>query len=90
MLPAFVGTLAESLVLAAVGGIVGALATYFVFDGFTTATLGASFTQVVFSFHLSPALVAEGIGLALVVGLIGGLFPALRAARMPIVAGLYG
>ena len=90
VLPAFVGTLAESLVLAAIGGVVGALATYFVFDGFTTATLGASFTQVVFSFHLSPALVAEGIGLALAVGLIGGLFPAIRAARTPIVTGLQG
>jgi putative ABC transport system permease protein len=90
VLPAFIGTLAESLVLAAIGGAVGALATYVVFDGFTTATLGASFTQVVFSFRLSPALIAEGVGLALVVGLIGGLFPAIRAARTPIVTGLQG
>ena len=44
---------------------------------------------MVFSFKLSPALIGEGVLLALVVGLIGGLFPALRAARMPIVAGLY-
>jgi len=43
---------------------------------------------VVFSFKLSPALIAQGVLLALVVGAIGGLFPALRAARMPIVAGL--
>ena len=90
VLPAFIGTLAESLVLATIGGAVGALATYVVFDGFTTATLGASFTQVVFSFRLSPALIAEGVGLALAVGLIGGLFPAIRAARTPIVTGLQG
>jgi putative ABC transport system permease protein len=44
---------------------------------------------VVFSFKLSPALIGQGVLLALIVGLIGGLFPALRAARMPIVAGLY-
>jgi putative ABC transport system permease protein len=44
----------------------------------------------VFSFRLSPALVAEGVGLALAVGLIGGLFPAIRAARTPIVTGLQG
>jgi len=44
----------------------------------------------VFSFKLSPTRVGEGMLLALQVGLIGGLFPALRAARMPIVAGLYG
>jgi putative ABC transport system permease protein len=54
------------------------------------STLGASFTQVVFSFQLTPALAAEGLILALAVGLIGGLFPPLRAARQPIVAGLYG
>jgi putative ABC transport system permease protein len=89
-LPAFVGTLIESLILAAIGGALGALATWLIFDGFTASTLGASFTQVVFSFQLSPRLIAQGVVLALVVGLIGGLFPAVRAARMPIVAGLYG
>jgi putative ABC transport system permease protein len=88
--PAFFGTLVESLVLAAIGGVIGAAATYLIFDGFTASTLGASFTQVVFSFQLGPRLIAEGVALALIVGLIGGLFPAIRAARMPIVAGLYG
>jgi putative ABC transport system permease protein len=86
--PAFVGTLVESLILAAVGGMIGAAATYFIFDGLSASTLGASFTQVVFSFTLSPALIAQGVTLALTVGLIGGFFPAIRAARMPIVSGL--
>jgi putative ABC transport system permease protein len=86
---AFAGTLIESLILAAIGGVIGAAATLLIFDGFTASTLGASFTQVVFSFRLSPMLVAQGVALALLVGLIGGLFPAVRAARMPIVAGLY-
>lgn len=86
--PAFVGTLAESLLLAAIGGVLGAIATYLVFDGFTTSTLGAGFTQVVFSFRLTPGLIAQGLALALTVGLIGGLLPAIRAARMPIVQGL--
>jgi putative ABC transport system permease protein len=90
ILPAFFGTLVESVVLAGAGGAIGALVTYFVFDGFTTATMGASFTQVVFSFTLSPTLVAQGVGLAIAVGLIGGLFPAIRAARTPIVTGLQG
>jgi putative ABC transport system permease protein len=88
--PAFVGTLIESLILASIGGLAGALATLLIFNGLSAATLGASFTQVVFSFQLTPALAAEGIILALLVGLIGGLFPAIRAARLPIVAGLYG
>ncbi len=87
--PAFVGTLAESLSLAAIGGLLGAGATYLIFDGVTASTLGGNFTQVVFDFKLSGWLIAEGVALALVVGLIGGLFPAIRAARMPIVAGLY-
>jgi putative ABC transport system permease protein len=87
--PAFVGTLAESLILAAIGGVLGILATFLIFDGLSASTLGASFTQVVFSFRLTPTLAAEGFILALAVGLIGGLFPAARAARMPIVAGLH-
>jgi putative ABC transport system permease protein len=89
-IPAFIGTLIESMLLAVVGGVIGALASWLVFDGLTTSTLGASFTQVVFSFELSPGLVLQGVGLALVIGLIGGLFPAVRAARQPIVAGLAG
>ncbi len=89
-LPAFVGTLVESLVLAAIGGLIGAAVTFLIFDGISASTLGASFTQVVFSFKLTPALAGEGVVLAMVVGLIGGLLPGLRAARMPIVAGLYG
>jgi putative ABC transport system permease protein len=88
--PAFIGTLVESLILAALGGLLGTIATTLVFHGFSASTLGASFTQVVFSFSLSPALVIEALLLALAVGFAGGLLPALRAARLPIVAGLSG
>jgi putative ABC transport system permease protein len=88
--PAFIGTLTGSLVLAAIGGVIGAVATWLIFDGLTASTLGGSFTQVVFAFQLTPALIVQGVILALIVGLIGGLFPAFRAARLPIVAGLQG
>jgi len=81
--------LTESLLLATMGGAIGAVLTYAIFDGLSASTLGGNFTQVVFNFRLSPALVGQGVLLALIVGLVGGLFPALRAARMPIVAGLY-
>jgi putative ABC transport system permease protein len=87
--PAFVGTLAESLTLAAIGGLIGAAATWLIFDGISASTLGGNFTQVVFDFKLSPALILQGVAMALIVGLIGGLFPAIRAARLPIVTGLY-
>ncbi|HXO71624.1 MAG TPA: ABC transporter permease [Bradyrhizobium sp.] len=88
-LSAFVGTLIEALMLATLGGAIGAIATFLIFDGMTSSTLGASLTQVVFSFKLSPLLLAQGIGLALIVGFIGGLLPAIHAARMPIVIGLH-
>jgi putative ABC transport system permease protein len=89
-LPAFVATLIESTVLAALGGVLGVTAAFLIFNGLSASTLGASFTQVVFSFELTPALAAQGVSLALIVGLIGGIFPSVRAARMPILAGLYG
>ncbi len=84
--PSFIATLLESLVLSMIGGLFGAVITYLLFDGFSTSTLGEGFTQIVFSFSLTPALVMQGIILALLVGLIGGFFPALRAARLPIAA----
>ena len=59
--------------------------TYFVFDGVSASTLGGSFTQVVFSFAVTPAAVVNGVVLALLVGLLGGFFPALRASRVPLL-----
>ncbi len=88
--PTFVGTLVEAMALAAIGGLVGAAFAYVFFDGLTASTIGGNFTQVVFSFKLTPQLIGNGVVLALVVGLIGGLFPAIRAARLPIVEGLQG
>ncbi|RMF69605.1 MAG: FtsX-like permease family protein [Alphaproteobacteria bacterium] len=87
---AFVGTMLESLVLAAIGGLVGSLGAFALFEGRTGSTLGGSFTQVVFSFHLTPAAVASGVVLAIVIGLLGGIFPGIRAARVPVTAAFRG
>jgi len=87
---AFFGTLVESLVLSLIGGIIGILASYTFMDGLTTSTLGGNFTQVSFSFSMSPALFQNGIILALIIGLVGGFFPALRAARLPVVLAFRG
>ncbi len=84
-LSAFFGTLSESILLSLVGGVVGALVSYLFMDGLTTATMGPGFTQVVFTFELSPALFQNGIMLALLIGLVGGFFPAWRAARLPVI-----
>jgi putative ABC transport system permease protein len=85
----FAGTLCEALVLALAGGIVGVIAAALLFNGISASTLGANFTQVVYTFKVTPALCINALSLALVVGLVGGIFPALRAARQPI-AGMLG
>ncbi|MDE2251493.1 MAG: ABC transporter permease, partial [Gammaproteobacteria bacterium] len=55
---------------------------------YTASTLGANFTQIVFSFQVTPELLWRGLKWALAIGLLGGLFPALRAARMSVTEGL--
>jgi putative ABC transport system permease protein len=84
-----VSVLAESLLLAGVGGVVGALLAWAFLDGYRTSTLNwDTFSQVTFAFDVTPTLLLEGIFFALVLGLAGGLFPAIRAARMPVTAAL--
>jgi putative ABC transport system permease protein len=88
-IPTFVGTLAEALALALVGGAVGVVAATALFQGYSASTLSANFTQVVFTFKVTPALCVSALVLALSVGALGGIFPAFRAARQPI-AGMLG
>ncbi|MGH9330286.1 MAG: ABC transporter permease [Vicinamibacterales bacterium] len=84
-----VSVLVEALLLSLVGGVLGGALAYFAFDGFTTATMNwQSFSQVAFAFAVTPALLIQGIVSAAVMGLLGGLFPAIRAARLPIVTAL--
>jgi putative ABC transport system permease protein len=84
-----VSVMAESLLLALAGGVVGALFAWAFFDGYRTSTLNwDTFSQVTFAFQVTPALLAQGILFALVLGLAGGIFPAIRAARLPVTAAL--
>ena len=79
----------ESLFLALAGGVVGAGAAYLAFDGYRAATMNfQSFSQVAFAFSVTPGLLAKGIIGAMLIGFIGGLFPAVRAARLPIARAL--
>ena len=83
--PVIASVMIESLLLALAGGVVGALLAYLAFDGYRAATLNfQSFSQVAFAFRVDLPLVIRGILYATLIGLIGGLFPALRAARQPI------
>ena len=87
--PVVISVLMESLLLALIGGVIGATAAWWVFDGFRAATLNfTSFSQVAFAFDVSPSLLVRGIVFAMVIGLVGGLFPALRAARQPVANAL--
>ena len=84
-----VSVMMESLVLALVGGAAGASLAYFAFNGFQSATMNwQSFSQITFAFVVTPGLLVQGIVWATLIGLFGGLFPALRAARLPIAAAL--
>jgi putative ABC transport system permease protein len=84
-----ISVLTEALALAAIGGTLGGLAAYLAFNGYQTSTMNFStFSQVAFAFRVTPELLTMGLFYALVMGLIGGLFPALRAARLPIPSAL--
>ena len=84
-----VSVMLESVALALAGGALGAGVAYLACNGFHTATVNwQSFSQVTFAFTVTPFLLAQGIVWATIIGLVGGLLPALRAARLPIAAAL--
>ncbi len=84
-----ISVLGESLALGALGGIIGGGAAYFAFNGYQAATMNwQTFSQVAFAFKVTPELLMTGLVYSLAMGLIGGLLPAIRAARMPISSAL--
>jgi putative ABC transport system permease protein len=87
--PVVLSVLAESILLSLLGGLVGGSLAYFVFNGFHTSTMNwRSFSQVAFAFRVTPQLLVRGFLYALLIGLIGGLLPAIRAARTSVAAAL--
>ena len=87
-LPVVTAVMLETMLLALLGGLLGAIIAWTVFNGYTVSTLGQNFSQVVFQFKVSPELAWTGLKWALGIGLVGGLFPALRAARLPVTEAL--
>lgn len=89
--PIVISVLVESMVLSVIGGLIGAVGAWIAFDGFRAATLNwQTFSQVAFAFDVNGPLLMRGIVSAVVIGLIGGLFPAIRAARLPVSIALRG
>ncbi len=87
--PVVVSVMIEALVLALVGGAVGGALAYVYCDGATLSTLNFStFSQVAFDFRVTRGLLAKGFAWALVIGAVGGLLPAIRAARLPVTTAL--
>ena len=88
-LPVVLSVLTEATILAVIGGIIGAAIAWAAFDGYQTATMNfQSFSQIAFSFAVTPALLFQALVYSVAMGLLGGLFPAWRAARLPVVTAL--
>ena len=87
-LPVVISVFAEALLLALIGGAIGATLASLFFNGNAVSTLGGNFTQVVFKLTVSSGLLVTGIVWACLIGVIGGLFPAIRAARQPVATAL--
>jgi putative ABC transport system permease protein len=87
-LPVLLSVMIEALLLSLIGGVIGASLAWLFFNGHSVSTLGGAFAQVVFQLTVTPALIITGIVWACIIGLLGGLFPALRAARLPVAEAL--
>ena len=88
-LPVVISVLAEATLLSIVGGLIGGALAWLAFDGYQTATMNwQSFSQVAFAFAVTPSLLFWGLTYAVVIGIFGGMLPAIRAARLPVVTAL--
>ena len=85
--PVVISVVTEALFLGAVGGVAGGAIGYLLFNGFKATTIGNG-SMLAFQFAVTPTLLATGLIYALVMGLVGGLFPAIRAARLPIATAI--
>jgi putative ABC transport system permease protein len=88
-IPVVISVLAESILLGSIGGVIGGAIAWLAFDGYQTATMNfQSFSQIAFSFAVTPQLLLTALFISLVMGTAGGLLPAIRAATLPVVTAL--
>jgi putative ABC transport system permease protein len=87
--PVVVSVMIEALCLALLGGAAGGALAYLYCDGASLSTLNFNtFSQVAFDFRITPRLLVQGLWWALVIGTVGGLPPAIQAARLPVTVAL--
>jgi putative ABC transport system permease protein len=87
--PVVFSVLAEAALLSLIGGAIGAGIAWAAFDGYQTATMNfQSFSQIAFAFRVTGTLLITALSYAVLMGLLGGLLPAIRAARLPVVTAL--
>ncbi|MCY4743618.1 ABC transporter permease [Pelomonas sp. UHG3] len=88
-LPVVVAVMLETTLLALLGGLIGGGVAWLLFNGFEASTMSAgSVGKLSFNLAVSPGLLWEGIKWALAIGFVGGLFPAVRAASLPVTTAL--
>ena len=87
--PVVTSVLVEAMILGAIGGLLGGLCAYLFLNGITSSTLNfASFSQITYAFTVTPLLMLLGIGYGLLLCLLAGILPGIRAAKQPITQGL--
>ena len=86
--PVVISVFVEAVALALVGAALGSFAAWLFFDGHLVSTSGGGLAQIVFALTLTPGLIAVGVVWAFLIGLVGALFPAVRAARLPVATAL--
>ncbi|MFT4179817.1 MAG: ABC transporter permease [Thermomonas sp.] len=87
-MPVVIAVMLETMLLALLGGALGGLIAWLVFNGYSASTIAGGVSSMSFQFKVGPALLWEGLKWALAIGFIGGLFPALRAASLPVTDAL--
>jgi putative ABC transport system permease protein len=88
--PIVIAVIMEALLLALIGGAIGALLAWLLFNGYTVTSSAGSVESRVFSLDVSASLMVTGVVAACIIGLIGGLFPSIRAAKMQVATLLRG
>jgi putative ABC transport system permease protein len=84
-----IAVMIEALLLALAGGAVGGALAYLYCDGTSLSTLNFNtFSQVAFDFRVTPGLLMQGLWWSLTIGVVGGLLPAIQAARLPVTVAL--